>query len=271
LRSPHYLAKAAYAVDRSLTMRRLLASIVLSITMFCGTAVVAKAPLVLAAASLQESMNAAADAWAAQKHERPVISFGGSSALARQIEAGAPADMFVSADEDWMNELAGKGLIVPASRVSFLLNRLVLVAPVANAKHVAIGRGFPLAAMLGSGRLAMADAAVPAGKYGEQALTALGVWGDVSPKVVRAENVRAALALVERGAVPFGIVYATDAFASKGVKIVGVFPEKSHPLISYPVAVLKAAPDSADAESFRRFLVSRAGKDIFRRYGFVPR
>ncbi len=252
-------------------MRRLVRSVILAIVALAAMPAVAKAPLVLAAASLQESMNAAADAWAIRHHERPVISFGGSSALARQIESGAPADLFVSADEDWMNKLAAKDLIVPPSRVSFLSNRLVLVAPVANANPVAIKQGFPLAAMLGDGRLAMADAAVPAGKYGEQALAALGVWGDVSSKVARAENVRAALALVERGAAPYGIVYATDAFVSKAVKIVGVFPESSHPPISYPIAVLKAAPDSADAEQFRRFLISGAGKAIFRRYGFATR
>ena len=252
-------------------MRRAFALLMSLLAIAAAVPAAAKAPLVLAAASLQESMNAAADAWVAQHHDRPVISFGGSSALARQIESGAPADLFVSADEDWMNELAAKGLIVPASRTSFLFNRLVLIAPVTGPQHVAIRRGFPLATMLGDGRLAMADAAVPAGKYGEQALTALGVWGDVAPKVARADNVRAALALVERGVAPYGIVYATDAFASKAVRIVGVFPENSHPLISYPVALLKGGPDAGDAEPFRRFLVSGAGKAIFRRYGFVTR
>jgi molybdate transport system substrate-binding protein len=226
-------------------------------------------PLVFAAASLQESMNAAADAWAAQRHERPVVSFAGSSVLARQIEAGAPADLFVSADEDWMNEVARKGLIVPGSRVAFLGNRLVLVAPAADRRAVPIRRGFPLAALLGGGRLAMADAAVPAGRYGEQALDALGVWGAVGPKVARADNVRAALALVERGVARYGIVYATDAVASRAVRTVGVFPEGSHPPIVYPVAVMKAAPHPAEAEAFRRFLTSDAGKRIFRRYGFA--
>ncbi len=246
---------------------RLLLSLLAALSL--SSMVMAKAPLVLAAASLQESLNAAADAWAAKHHDRPVISFAGSSALARQIEAGAPADMFISADEDWMNEVASKGLIVPASRVTFLGNRLVLVAPAA-AQKVAIRPGFPLAKLLGDSRLAMADAAVPAGKYGQAALTALGVWNDVQPRVARAENVRAALALVERGAAPYGIVYATDAFASKTVKIVGVFPENSHPPITYPVAVLKGAT-SADAEPFRRFLVSGSGKAIFKHYGFTPR
>lgn len=252
-------------------MRPLFRVLTVSVALLAATPALARGPLVLAAASLQESMNAAADAWAAQRHERPVISFGGSSALARQIEAGAPADLFVSADEDWMNALARKGAIVPASRVTFLGNRLVLVAPAAVAKPVTIKRGFALAQWLGSGRLAMADSAVPAGKYGQKALTALGVWSAVAPKVARGDTVRSALALVERGAAPYGIVYATDAYASKRVRIVGVFPAASHPPITYPVAVLKAAPSPAAAEGFRRFLVSSAGKAIFRRFGFVAR
>jgi molybdate transport system substrate-binding protein len=235
-----------------------------------ATPALAKAPLVLAAASLQESLNTAADVWATKHHDRPVISFAGSSALARQIEAGAPADIFISADEDWMNEIASKGLIVQTSRTDFLGNRLVLVAPATAARKVVIGPGFPLAKRLGDGKLAMADAAVPAGKYGQQALTALGVWNDVQPKVARAENVRAALALVERGVAPYGVVYATDAFASKMVKIVGVFPENCHPPIVYPIAVLKNAA-SADASDFERFLVSTQGKAIFKRFGFSPR
>lgn len=248
--------------------RRLVLAL-LAVFSFPGLAF-AKAPLVLAAASLQESLNAAADAWAARHHDRPVLSFAASSALARQIEAGAPADIFISADEDWMNEIASKGLIDPSTRVSFLGNRLVLVAPAAGAGRVAIRPGFPLARLLGDNRLAMADAAVPAGKYGQQALTSLGVWADVAPKVARADSVRSALAMVEHGAAPYGIVYATDALASRQVKVVGVFPESSHPPISYPVAVLKGAA-SADVAGFERFLVSGAGKAIFKRYGFSPR
>jgi molybdate transport system substrate-binding protein len=231
----------------------------------------AKPPLVLAAASLQESLTAAADAWAARGHERPVISFASSSALARQIEAGAPADLFISADEPWMDAVAAKGLIVPASRVSFLSNRLVLIAPAGNGGALAPRKGFALAKALGDGRLSMADPdAVPAGKYGKAALTALGVWPSVAGKIARAENVRAALALVERGEAPYGIVYETDAKASRAVRIIGLFPAASHPPITYPLAVLKSA-SSADAEPFRRFLISRAGKAIFVRHGFRAR
>ena len=230
-----------------------------------------KGPLVLAAASLQESLTAAADAWAAKGHPHPVISFAASSALARQVEAGAPADLFISADEPWMDELATKGLIVPETRKSFLANALVLVAPADSRLRISIGKGFPLAKALGDGRLAMADPdAVPAGKYGKAALQALGVWPSVEAKVASAENVRAALALVERGAAPLGIVYATDAKASKLVRVVGTFPASSHPPITYPLARLKTATNR-DAEAFRKFLISREGQAIFIRSGFSAR
>jgi molybdate transport system substrate-binding protein len=231
----------------------------------------ARGPLVLAASSLQEALTDAARAWSVRKHPPPVISFAASSALARQIEAGAPADLFISADEEWMDHVAGKRLIRPATRVSFLSNRLVLVAPKESKSRIAISRRFPLARALGKGRLAMADPdTVPAGRYGKAALTGLGVWPSVADKVARAENVRAALALVERGEAPFGIVYATDARASKKVRVVGVFPASSHPPITYPVAVLRAS-NHPDAERFRRFLVSREGKTIFARHGFTAR
>ena len=230
-----------------------------------------KPPLVLAAASLQESLTAAADAWVARGHAKPVVSFAASSALARQIDAGAPADLFVSADEAWMDDVQRHGLVRPDTRVSFLANRLVLIAPAGKGATFPIRPGFPLVCVLGSGRLAMADPdSVPAGLYGKAALTALGVWPAVASKVARGDSVRAALALVERGEAPYGIVYETDARASKGVRIVGVFPAASHPPITYPIAVLKSAT-SSDAEGFRRFLTSPTGKAIFVRYGFSGR
>ncbi|MET0241498.1 MAG: molybdate ABC transporter substrate-binding protein [Sphingobium sp.] len=250
---------------------RLLPMLTLLMAALSPAAAQDKGPLILAAASLQESLTAAADTWTARKHARPVISFAGSSALARQIGAGAPADIFISADEPWMDDVAAKGLLRPGTRVSFLSNKLVLIAPAAKPVKIAIARNFPLTKALGTGRLAMADPeAVPAGKYGKAALTALGVWASVEPHVARAENVRAALALVERGEAPLGIVYATDALASKAVRIVATFPASSHPPITYPVATLKTAT-SRDAEPFRRFLISREGKAIFARYGFTPR
>jgi len=247
----------------------ILSALVLALTAVAATARPGP-PLVLAAASLQESLNAAADAWAKQGHPRPVLSFAGSSALARQIEAGAPADLFISADEDWMDAIQRKGLIAPGTRTTFLGNRLVLVAPKSRTAPVVIRPNAAFAKTLAAGPIAMADvAAVPAGKYGKASLEHLGLWAATQPHVVQAENVRAALALVERGAAPLGIVYATDAKASPKVKVVGVFPAKSHPPIRYPVARLKAG-NSPDAEGFRRFLISPEGKAIFAHYGFTP-
>ncbi|MDF0488803.1 molybdate ABC transporter substrate-binding protein [Sphingomonas sp. H39-1-10] len=250
-------------------LTRLIAALLLLLSASAARAAPPAPPLVLAAASLQESMTAAADAWATQGHPRPVVSFAGSSALARQIEAGARADLFVSADEAWMDAIAAKHLIVPATRVTFLGNRLVIVAPAASRVRAPAG-GARLARFLSAGPLAMADPAVPAGKYGRTALVRLGVLSAVQPHIVSAENVRATLALVERGVAPLGIVYATDARASAKVRIAGVFPETTHPPITYPVARL-AASTNAEGEGFRRFLLSRAGKAIFVRYGFSAR
>ena len=230
-----------------------------------------KPPLVLAAASLQESLTAAADAWTKKGHAKPTISFAASSALARQIDAGAPADLFISADEPWMDDVQKNGFVAAGTRLSFLANRLVLIAPASSHASIAIKPGFALVQALGDGKLAMADPdSVPAGKYGKASLTALGVWPQVQDKVVRGDSVRAALAFVERGEAPFGIVYETDAKASKGVRIVGVFPETSHPPITYPIARLTSA-SSPDAEGFRRFLISGTGRAIFKGYGFLPR
>ena len=255
-------------------MRRAVLFVALLLLAMAGLAAPATArvrpPLVLAAASLQESLDAAADAWARLGHPRPVLSFAGSSALARQIEAGAPADLFVSADEDWMDAIARKGLIVPGTRATFLGNRLVLVAPKTRTAPVAIRPNSAFARTLAAGPVAMADVgSVPAGKYGKATLEHMGLWAAARPHVVQAENVRAALALVERGAAPLGIVYATDARASSRVRVIGVFPEASHPPIRYPVARLKTST-SPDAEGFRRFLISPRGKAIFAKYGFSP-
>ena len=228
----------------------------------------ARGPVVLAAASLQESLTEAADAWAAKGHPKPVLSFAASSALARQVIAGAPADLFLSADEPWMDAAAKAGMLRAGTRATLLGNRLVLIAPAASRARLTIARGFPLARALGSGRLALADpGAVPAGKYAKAALAHLGVWSGVADRVAPAENVRAALALVERGAAPFGVVYATDVRASTAVRIVGVFPASSHPPIRYPVAVLKASRHR-DAGAFRAFLFSKRGRAIFARHGF---
>ena len=228
-----------------------------------------KAPLVLAAASLQESLTAASDAWAAKGHAKPVLSFAASSVLAKQVDAGAPADLFISADEPWMDDVQKNGKIVPGTRVSFLANTLVLIAPAASGGTLRIAPHFPLAQALGGGRLAMADpGSVPAGKYGKAALTALGVWSSVEAKVVPGDSVRTALAFVDRGEAPYGIVYATDALADRNVRTVGVFPEASHPPITYPIARLVTST-AKDAEGFRLFLISARGRAIFKRFGFI--
>ena len=228
-------------------------------------------PVVLAAASMQEAMTAAADAWAAAHHPRPVLSFAASSALARQVEAGAPAGLFVSADTDWADYLQQRGLLAPGTRRNMAVNALVIVAPKDSRLRLYPAPGFSLGAALGAGRLAMADPdAVPAGRYGKQALQYFGVWQQVEAKVARAENVRAALALVARGAAPLGVVYATDARAEPAVRVVGVFPAGSHPPIVYPLARL-AASTNPDAEGFRRFLLGAQGRAILRRFGFVAR
>lgn len=226
----------------------------------------ARGPVVLAASSLQEAMTDAADRWARAGHARPVLSFAASSALARQVRAGAPADLFVSADEEWMDVLAADGLLAAGTRADLAGNRLVVVAPLRFRGQLTRAN---LGPVLARGAVAMADpAAVPAGRYGEAALRRLGAWDAVAPHVVRAENVRAALALVERGAAPFGIVYLTDARASRAVRVAGLFPAASHPPIRYPVARLKRSA-SGEAEGFRRWLLSAQGRAVFGRHGFT--
>jgi len=202
----------------------------------------------------------------------PVYSFASSSTLAKQIVNGAPANVFISADEEWMNHLAEKRLIVPESRFNLLGNRLVLIAPAASElKKVDITKGFPLAKMLGSSLLATGDPDhVPAGKYGKAALQKLGVWNDVEGKLARADNVRAALTLVERGECPLGIVYSTDAALSEKVKVVGIFPEDTHPPITYPAALI-AEKDTPAARAFIDFLKTPEAKAVFEKYGFTVR
>jgi molybdate transport system substrate-binding protein len=222
---------------------------------------------VFAAVSLQEALG---EIGAAYQRARVRFSFAASSTLARQIEQGAPADVFVSADEAWMDYLAARGLIAPASRVDLVANRLALVAPARARTNLRIAPGFPLARALGQGRLAVADpASVPAGRYAEGALRSLGVWREVEQKLARAENVRAALAFVARGEAPFGIVYATDARIEPRVRIVALFPESAHPRILYPAALV-AASTNPNAPRFLAFLRSPEARAIFRHYGFIP-
>lgn len=225
-------------------------------------------PVVFAAASLKDALDAVDAEWQKKSDEAAIASYAGSSALAKQIEQGAPADIFISADTDWMDYLADRKLIKPETRVDLLGNRLVLIAPKNSTLSVDIKPGFPLASLLGDGRLAMADvSSVPAGRYGKASLQSLGVWDSVSNKIAQAENVRAALLLVSRGEAPLGIVYETDAEIDPGVKILGVFPESSHAPIVYPAAVLANAK-SPDAAALMDYLRSAPAAAIFEHYGF---
>lgn len=225
--------------------------------------------VVFAAASLKNALDEAAAAWMRDSGRRVVVSYAASNALARQIEAGAPADIFFSADLDWMDYAASKRLIQPESRVSLLGNSLVLIAPKGSTAQVELNPGLDLASFLGNNRLAMGHVnAVPAGKYGKAALEHLGAWAGVKDKVAQTENVRAALLLVSRGEAPLGIVYKTDAASDPNVTIVGTFPEGSHPPIVYPVALTK---DSANPEAieFLGFLRSDKAKPFFEKQGFT--
>ena len=225
--------------------------------------------VVFAAASLKEALDDAARVYGAQSGEAVKISYAASSALAKQIESGAPADMFISADLDWMEYGTQKKLIRDDTRVNLLGNRLVLIAPKdSKLADVPIGTGFDLARLAGDGRIATGDVrAVPVGKYAKAALEKLGVWATAAPKFAMAENVRAALALVARGEAALGIVYETDAKVEPGVKIVGVFPPDSHPAIVYPVAATASAKPEAD--DYLAFLRTQAAKSIFEKYGFT--
>ncbi len=228
-----------------------------------------KAPVtVFAAASLKNVLDEVGKAYTAKTRAPVRFSYAASSALARQIEQGAPADLFLSADSQWMDYLAQRRLIVAASRRDLLSNHLALIAPAASKLAIRIGKGMPLAAALGTGRLAMAGPEVPAGKYGQASLTSLGVWDSVKDRLARAENVRAALAFVARGETPLGIVYDTDARIEPAVRIVGLFPDASHPPIVYPAALI-AASTNPGARAFLDYLRSPPAAAVFRRYGFI--
>ena len=225
--------------------------------------------LVFAPASLKNALDEANNLFLFENGSGIKVSYGASSALAKQIENGAPADVFISADPDWMDYVAERKLIKPETREKFLGNKLVLIAGANSNVALTIGQNFPLAQALGNGRLAMADpAAVPAGKYGKAALEKLGVWGSVANKVAPAPDVRAALLLVARGEAPLGIVYQTEAAADKNVKIVATFPESTHPPIIYPVAIL-ASSTNVVAPVYVQYLLSPKAEPFFEKQGFV--
>ncbi|MBV9587881.1 MAG: molybdate ABC transporter substrate-binding protein [Alphaproteobacteria bacterium] len=225
--------------------------------------------LLFAAASLKNALDAIDEGWRRDTGKPVTASYAASSTLAKQIENGAPADLFISADPDWMDYLQQRNLIKPESRSDLLGNSLVLIAPVSSTVKLPITPGFALAAALGGGRLAMADpAAVPAGLYGKAALEKLGVWSSVANRIAAAENVRAALLLVARGEAPLGIVYRTDAAIEPGVRIADTFPSDTHPPIVYPIA-LTASSDNPNAPSLLVFLRGAAARAQFQKAGFA--
>lgn len=224
---------------------------------------------VFAAASMKNALDAANAEWQKETGNETTVSYAASSALAKQIEAAAPADLFISADLAWMDYVAERKLIREDTRSNLLGNRIVLIAPKDKAEKVEIKEGFDLAGLIGDGKLAMgAVDSVPAGKYGKAALEKLGIWSSVEGKVAGAESVRAALALVSRGEAPYGIVYQTDAAADPGVAIVGAFPEDSHPPVIYPVAIL-ADSKSPAASAYLDFLKSDKAAPFFTEQGFT--
>ncbi|MCU0815682.1 MAG: molybdate ABC transporter substrate-binding protein [Cypionkella sp.] len=226
--------------------------------------------VVFAAASLKDALDAIAADFQATTGHRVLISYAGSNALAKQILQGAPADLFLSAAVNWMDEVEKAGLIVEGTRSDLLGNSLVLIAHGKAAPPLPLGPNLDLAAELGDGKLSMAMVdAVPAGQYGKAALESLGLWSSVEPLVAQSENVRAALMLVATGEAPFGITYATDAAVGDNVTVVATFPAESHPPITYPAALLTTAADAAD-RAFLDALSSPAAKDHFTRYGFQP-
>ena len=229
-----------------------------------------KTPItVFGAASLTDVLQDLGDTFTKDTSIPVRFSFASSSVLARQIENGAPADLFFSADLEWMDYLQARALIRPATRVDMVGNQLILVAPVDSKVTLKIEPHFPLAATLGKGRLATGDPdSVPAGRYAKEALIALGVWDSVSARLVRADSVRAALAFVDRGETPLGIVYATDALADKKVRFIDAFPADSHEPIIYPAALTNVA--NADAAKFLAYMRGPAGDLAFKRYGFAP-
>jgi molybdate transport system substrate-binding protein len=228
-----------------------------------------KGPVIFAAASMKTALDAIAEAWVKANHKPAAISYASSALLAKQIEQGAPADVFISADLDWMDYLDKAKLLKPGTRRSLLGNSLVLIEPANGSTNLKIKSGFDLAGAAGDGKIAVCTlAACPAGIYAEQALETLGVWAAVMPKLAQADNVRSATALVARGEAKFGIVYATDAKADPNVRVVDTFPASTHKAIIYPLAVIGTSKNP-EAEFFAAFMTSQAAVKILLAQGFT--
>lgn len=254
-----------------LSRRQVLAGLAAALALPGAASAQGREPLtVFAAASLTDALRAVGDAYTRRTGQPVRFSFSSSGTAARQIEAGAGADLFVSAEPMWMDQVERSGRVVRGGRRDLLRGRLVLIAPARSRTALTIRPGFPIAAALGArGRLAMGDPrSVPAGRYAQAALTRLGVWNGVAGRLAPAQDVRAALAYVARGEAPLGVVYETDAAAERAVRVVDTFPAASHPPIVYPAAVLRGAkPGAVD---FFRFLSGAEADAIFRRYRFRP-
>jgi len=244
------------------------ALVILWVTAFSPASAEDKTLVVFAAASMKNALDDIDAAFTARTGIKVTASYAASSTLAKQIEQGAPADIFVSADTDWMDYATGKKTINESTRVNLLGNSIVLIAPKdSRIDHVTIGQGFDLAKLVGDGKVATGDVkSVPVGKYAKAALEKLGAWQAAEPKFAMAESVRAALTLVARGEAALGIVYSTDAKVEPGVKIVGTFPPDSHPAIIYPVAATATA--KPEAKAYLDYLRSQAAKAVLEKYGF---
>ena len=253
------------------SMSRLVLAALALATSMSGPASAAagdKGPLIFAAASMKTALDAIAQSWTAKMGNAPVISYGSSGTLAKQIEEGAPADLFISADLVWMDELDKKGLLKKGTRLKLLGNALVLVQPADGTAQLKLAPKVGLAGAVGDGKIAVCTiASCPAGIYGKEALEHLGIWPAVEPKLAQADNVRAALNLVALGEAKFGIVYATDAKAEPKVKVVDTFPEATHTPIVYPAAVIDTSKNK-DAEAFLSFMRSQSATHILTEQGF---
>lgn len=247
---------------------RLLSGLCLSLSLFATAPAHAEEVVVFAAASMKTALDDFAARWEAETGDSVTISYAGSSQLGRQIMQGAPADVFISANPGWMDEVEKAGLVKAGMRRDLLGNSLVLIAHGKDAPKVEINEKFDLAGLLGDRKLAMALVdSVPAGQYGRAALTSLGLWNLIEPSVAQADNVRAALRLVATGEAPYGIVYGTDAAADDAVTVVGTFPADTHPAIIYPAALLTEAHDKADA-AFYQALSGETARAAFEAQGF---
>jgi len=259
---------AAVSRDR---FRALLCLLLFALATATAWAKDAPRPLtVFAAASLKESLDAAAADWTARSGQKVVVSYAASNALARQIEQGAPADVFIAADEAWMDYLDTRHLLMAGTRIDLLRNHLVLVAPAdSKLQRVDTARSAELLRALGDGRLAVADVeSVPAGKYAREVLIRMGTWTNLSARLAQGENVRAALAFVAKGEAPLGIVYATDALAEPRVRVVAQFPDTMHAPIVYPAAATAQGDSAVASRDFRAYLRGVRARAIFKRAGF---